>query len=55
MQVQSRLETGDPLFLPGKLHGQRSLVGYRPWGHSQTQLSTPKSNNKEVPNFGLFN
>ena len=21
-----------PLFLPGKLHGQRSLVGYCPWG-----------------------
>ena len=24
----------------GKAHGQRSLVGYSPWGHkSQTQLS----------------
>ena len=21
-----------PLFLPGKSHGQRSLVGYSPWG-----------------------
>ena len=21
-----------PVFLPGKLHGQRSLVGYSPWG-----------------------
>ena len=21
-----------PVFLPGKLHGQRSLVGYNPWG-----------------------
>ena len=20
-----------PVFLPGKSHGQRSLVGYRPW------------------------
>ena len=26
-----------PIFLPGKSHGQRSLVGYSPWGHeSQT-------------------
>ena len=26
-----------PVFLPGKSHGQRSLVGYSPWGHkSQT-------------------
>ena len=22
-----------PVFLPGKFHGQRSLVGYNPWGH----------------------
>ena len=22
-----------PVFLPEKSHGQRSLVGYRPWGH----------------------
>ena len=23
------------LFLPGKSHGRRSLVGYSPWGHKQ--------------------
>ena len=29
-----------PVFLPGKSHGQRSLVGYSPWGRkSQTRLS----------------
>ena len=28
-----------PLFLPGKSHGQRSLVGYSPWGCKQTCLS----------------
>ena len=22
-----------PVFLPGKFQGQRSLVGYSPWGH----------------------
>ena len=22
-----------PVFLPGKFHGQRSLVGFGPWGH----------------------
>ena len=29
-----------PIILPGKSHGQRSLVGYNPWGSqkSQTQL-----------------
>ena len=33
-----------PVFLPGKSHGQRSLVGYSPWGHKESdtteQLST---------------
>ena len=24
-----------PVFLPGKSHGQRSLSGYRPWGHKE--------------------
>ena len=28
-----------PVFLPGKSHVQRSLVGYSPYGHSQTLLS----------------
>ena len=22
-----------PVFLPGEFHGQRSLVGYSPWGY----------------------
>ena len=30
-----------PVFLPGESHGQRSLVGYSPWGHkSRTRLRT---------------
>ena len=24
-----------PIFLPGKSHGRRSLVGYRPWDHKR--------------------
>ena len=24
-----------PVFLPGESHGQRSLVGYSPWGHNK--------------------
>ena len=27
-----------PVFLPRIFHGQRSLVGYSPWGQSQTRL-----------------
>ena len=26
-----------PVLLPGKSHGQRSLVGYRPWGHKESE------------------
>ena len=24
-----------PVFLPGESHGQRSLMGYSPWGHKE--------------------
>ena len=27
-----------PVFLPGELHGQRSLVGYTPWGLRQLDM-----------------
>ena len=27
--------TQQPVLLPGKFHGQRSLVGYSPWGHKK--------------------
>ena len=28
-----------PVFLLGKLHGQRSLVGYCPWGHKELDMT----------------
>ena len=28
-----------PVLMPGESHGQRSLVGYSPWGHKETCLS----------------
>ena len=27
-----------PVFLLGKSHGQRSLPGYSPWGHKESEL-----------------
>ena len=27
------------VFLPGEFHGQRSLVGYRPWGHTESDTA----------------
>ena len=40
----NQLEEGmaiTPVFLPGKFHGQQSLVGYSPWSHKE--LETPES------------
>ena len=28
-----------PVFLPGKSHGQRSLMGYNPWGHKESDIT----------------
>ena len=28
-----------PVLLPGKSHGQRSLVGYSPWGHKESDIT----------------
>ena len=30
-----------PVFLPGKAHGQRSLVGYHPRGHQDLDTTEP--------------
>ena len=28
-----------PVVLPGKTHGQRSQVGYSPWGHKELDMT----------------
>ena len=28
-----------PVFLPGESHGQRSLAGYSPWGHTELDMT----------------
>ena len=33
-----RGEHGNP-FLPGEFHGQRSLVGYSPFGHKESDMT----------------
>ena len=27
-----------PVFLPREFHGQRSLAGYSPWGHKESDM-----------------
>ena len=28
-----------PVFLPGEFHGWRTLVGYSPWGHKDSDIN----------------
>ena len=35
-----------PVFLPGEFHGQRSLVGYCPWGHRELDMTEHLTHNK---------
>ena len=42
-----------PVFLHGKLHGQRSLAGYSPWGHresvsNRTFMASPHNSNPQI-------
>ena len=33
-----------PVFLPGKAHGQKSLVGYSPWGSKESDTTEQLDN-----------
>ena len=35
--LEKKLAT--PVFLPGKSHGERSLVGYSPWGRKELDMT----------------
>ena len=40
-----------PVSLPGKSHGQRSLEGYSPWGHEESDITYRLKTNKEKGNI----
>ena len=35
----SRKWQPSPVFLTRKLHGQKNLVGYSPWGHKESDIT----------------
>ena len=39
---EDSLEKEMAVFLPGKSHGERSLAGYRPWGHKESDTTEHK-------------
>ena len=42
-----------PVFLPGKSHGQRSLVDYSPWCHKELDTAE-HTNTKDIPKIGEY-
>ena len=43
-----------PVLLPGKSHGQRSLVGYSPWSHKLSDFTYQEECKKQHPPYGGF-
>ena len=43
-----------PVFLPGKFHEQRSLVGYSPWGCEGSDTTEQLSTHKGVPSLTIM-
>ena len=52
-----------PVFLPGESHEQRSLAGYSPWGHKQsdtteatehTHMYETKQEREDIKHFYFF-
>ena len=44
-----------PVFLLGESHGWRSLVGYSPWGHKESESTEHLSTQNTLIHFILFN
>ena len=42
-----REQQSTPGFLPGEFHGQRSLVGYSPWGRKELDVTLQRENNNK--------
>ena len=41
-----------PVFLPGKSHGLRSLAGYSPWGHKESDMTEVTAHKEKVEEAG---
>ena len=41
-----------PVFLPGKFHGQRSLVGHSLWSHKESDSTSLSPGDSEAPSPG---
>ena len=46
---QDPLEYFTPIFLPGKSHGRRSLVGWSPWGCTELDMTEVTQQQQQQP------
>ena len=44
-----------PVFLPGESHGERSLVGYSPWGYTESDMTAWLSTSKRNVGITFYN
>ena len=42
-----------PVFLVGKSHGERSLAGYRPWGHKESDMTEWLNHHHHAFDYGV--
>ena len=50
---RERLHT--PVFLPGELYGERSLAGYSPWSHIESDMTENTGQAQMMTRFRIFN
>jgi len=43
-----------PIFLPGESHGKRSLVGYSPWGHKESDTTEWLTHTHTISNVPYY-
>ena len=43
-----------PVFLPEKSHRQRSLVGYSPWGRTESDTKGATEHDPAIPLLGTY-
>ena len=43
-----------PVFLPGESHGQRSLAGYSPWGHKESDKIEQLNSTHSMININFY-
>ena len=47
--IRERLLT--PVFLPGEVHGERSLAGYSPWDHKESETTERLTHTHTISTF----